>query len=675
MFGLGSSSQLGIGIAIKLHDQFSGSAARINQQLKDMQKNVGNSALNSAASNYRNNAAGIAVAAAGMSVAMLDMAKSGAKFQHTINMASMLGGGEKGKLKDWATQFSKEFINSPQEFAETMLNNARAGVDKGMGDIVKYQAAVATATGEQLAGDEGVGAKLLGIVAGYGLKATEIIDYSGKKMTQFARVANGVTAAANATQASVYSIGESMEYMANSGQLAGVSLERALSMVGMLAQAKIHGSAAGTAIANAIDMLGAAASPLAGPKKLKALGMLGVDPGQLRAMMNAGKGFEALEYVSNASKRLPQGDRLNLLKEVFNRRGGRGIITAFMEGGDKSMGSIRKEIEQGIMGDIALKQARKATDDLQGNMTLLSNSFARFKIAFTDAVGPTLGMLMRFATGFMNVANAILSTPIGKVIAGVVAVTVPLIAVMFGFRAAVLTAAIALRGFSTVRSIGGFGGIMGGMMGGIGSARMGGAAGLVTANSAGRMTVAAGQSINWAGKAYKGGQILPAAYLASMGLGGGAGVGGAAGVARGAALAGKAGTFFSSAGGILTKSLGFAGRLIPMVGTVWMLYEVGKSIWDILKHKNDEPPKIIDPIGQLYNRNLEDMYYSARERSFREGKLGFNKKDGIGLNQTLQVNIDGMSAVSQNLQSVIAMQEARNMNSKLDFTMPDLGTP
>ena len=669
MFGLGSSSQLSIGIAIKLYDQFSGTAARINQQLQQMQKNVNNSALNSAVSSYRNNAAGIAGSAALVATGMYEMAKSGANFQHTINMAAMLGGGDKAKLKGWATQFSQEFINSPQEFAETMLANARAGVREGMDEIVKYQAAVATATGEQLAGDEGVGAKILGVIAGYGLKATDMIDYAGTRMSQFARVSNAMTATANATQASIYSIGESMEYMANSGQLAGVSMERALAMVGMLAQAKIHGSAAGTAIANAIDMLGAAASPLAGPKKLKALSMLGVDPGQLRAMMNAGKGFEALEYVNQASKQLPQGDRLNLLKEVFNRRGGRGIITAFMEGGDKTVYSIRKEIEEGIKGDVAMKQARMAADDLQGTMKGLSNAFNRFKNTFTEAVGPTLRVILQGLTGVVDFAGVLLNNPVGKVLGGLLAVGVPLVAVMFGLRAAALTAAIALRGFGAAGSVGGFRGLLQGALGQVGNARMGGAAGLIARNAAGRYAVAAGQTVSYAGRVYKGGQVLPAAYLASMGMGASAAGTGA----RAAGLMGRATSFFGAAGPWLSRGLGFFGRMLPVVGGVWLAVDVLKGIWGLLKKDDDKPAQIIDPIGQLYQQNLQDMYFANRERLFREGKIGPDKKN-VGLNQTINLNLDGMTAISKNMQSVIAMQEARNIASKVDFVMPDLGT-
>jgi hypothetical protein len=52
MLGLGSSAQLGIGIAIALQDQVSGNAARVNAALLNMKKNA-HSAVTGAITDYR----------------------------------------------------------------------------------------------------------------------------------------------------------------------------------------------------------------------------------------------------------------------------------------------------------------------------------------------------------------------------------------------------------------------------------------------------------------------------------------------------------------------------------------------------------------------------------------------------------------------------------------------
>ena len=63
MLSLGSNAQLGIGIALKLHDQFSPGARAANQTLKELQKNSLN-AIASQARAYRDGALGVAAGAA-----------------------------------------------------------------------------------------------------------------------------------------------------------------------------------------------------------------------------------------------------------------------------------------------------------------------------------------------------------------------------------------------------------------------------------------------------------------------------------------------------------------------------------------------------------------------------------------------------------------------------------
>lgn len=668
MFGLGTSTQLGIGIAIRLHDQFSSHAARINQQLVAMRKNA-NSALTGAISNYRNQAAGIAAGAGLISMGMYNMAQQGAKFQHTINQVAILGGERlkrsRADLQKFGNQMSETFIQTPQEIAGQMVENVRAGVTEGMEEITRYQAAVATATGEMLGGEEGVGGKLLGIMSAYGLRANEMITVAGNRMSQFARISNAVTAAANATRASVYSIGESMEYAAGTAHLAGLTLEQSLAIMGKLSQAGIMGASAGTAINNMLLQMIKNAGPLAGPKKKKVWAMLGINPMDIQKMMDQGRPMEALEYVDNQSRKLPQGQRLNLLAEAFNMRGMRGILEGFM-GGEKSLQSIRQDIEKGIAGDIVMKQAKAMTNDVFSEMQLLRNAASRFRNTFVEAVGPTLRVIITGLTKALGVVSAIFNTPIGKVFAGIVAVAIPLVGVVFAFRAALLTATIALRGFGTTSAVGGFGSLFNGALGMMGMSRMGPLAGQIARNSAGRFTVAAGQTISHAGKIYKGGQLLPNALLAGMGLAGTAG--------RTATLASKAGSFFGAALPWLGRAAGFAGRFLPVVGGVFLAVDILKMIYGLQKSDADEKRKL-DPLSLEYYKTLDQMYYSKHGTDsfydkYRTSMKDRKDKNGMIQNQ-IHLNVDGVNMASQTVDLLMNQAEIQKFNNSFHFQMPE----
>src|SRR6187401_2105677 len=107
----------------------------------------------------------------------------------------------------------------------------------------------------------------------------------------------------------------------------------------------------------------------------------------------------------------------------------------------------------------------------------------------------------------------------------------------------------------------------------VGMGRMGQYCGQMDRNAAARWTGAAGQTICHAGKVYKGGQLLPGAFLAGMGMGGFGG--------GGAAAAGKAARgFFGKALSWGGRALGMFGRFLPVVGGVFMAVELLQGILD-----------------------------------------------------------------------------------------------
>lgn len=681
---LGSQAQLGIGIAISLNNQFSRHANQINQQLVTMRRNA-HAALTATAREYRNQALAVAGVAAGVTAGLVSFAKEGAAFQHKINQTYIVGGRALGRnrkdLEDYSKQMSRIFTRDPKEIATVMFENVKAGVGKGLEEVTKYQTAVATATDEVLGGAEGVGEKLLGIANAMGLSINEQIDIGGKKMTQFARVSNATTAAANATMASVYSIGESMEYFSNTAAIAGMTLEQTLALVGKLSQAKITGSAAGTALNNMVQQLINSVGPFMTKKKSKAWGILGIDPNQIEAMINQGNIFEAISQIDQRSRGLSRTDRLNVFNALFNMRGQRGIVNAFM-GGDKSLADIQKEIESGVRGDVAMVQSRKMMNDMEGDFKFFSNAMKEFKIAFTKSIEPAMRVGIKMATGVLRVVTKVIETPVGKFFANLLAVTAPLIAIMFGFRAAVLTATLALRTLGMAGTVGGARGLAAGLLGNFGG-MMTGARGMsgVGVNKAGRMFVQAGQTVNYGGKTYKAGQVLPKAFQAG-GVGTGFNLGqsignffgmgslAATGAASSSAIVGTLGKIGTWAGRIASFGL----RWLPVVGWIWTAVELLRGIFGNSEEEKQESKRHENSPAMVYWRNMND-YMANREfekgtgTSFLSKLAGgkFSGKDAQGnpvmLNQTINLNIDGQNALLENTKRMMDFQSA----SSTDF--------
>lgn len=685
---LGAQSQLGIGIAISLNNQFSRHANQINQQLVQMRRNA-HAALTATAREYRNQALAVAGIAAGVTAGFISFAREGATFQHKINQTYIVGGRSlernRKDLEGFSRQMSRVFTRDPKEIADVMFENVKAGVGKGLEEVTRYQTAVATATDEALGGAEGVGEKLLGIANAMGIGINEQIDVGGRKMSQFARVSNATTAAANATMASVYSIGESMEYFSNTAAVAGMTLEQTLALVGKLSQAKITGSAAGTALNNMVQQLIGAVGPFMTKKKGKAWGMLGIDPKQIEAMINQGNIYEAIAAIDKQSRSLSKTDRLNVFNALFNMRGQRGMVNAFM-GGDKSLADIKNEIEAGVRGDVAMVQSKKMMNDLEGDFKFFSNAMKEFKIAFTKSIEPGLRIGMKMATGILRVVSKVVETPVGKFFAALIGVTAPLVAVMFGFRAAVLTATLALRTLGMAGSVGGARGLAAGMLGNFGG-MMTGSRGMqgVGVNKSGRFFVQAGQTVNHGGRMYKGGQLLPKGFSAG-GMGSGFNLGGAIGnfFGMGSLAASNTGTT-SAIVGTLGKIGAWAGKIasfglrwLPVVGWIWTAVELLRGIFG---NSEDEKRKDrgADSASMIYWRNMNDYMVNqeiSRGSGYQTylGKLSTmqfrNEGDlaptPLNMNQTININLDGKQAMQETFKKMAELNSSTS--SDFNFT-------
>lgn len=666
MIGLGSTSQLGIGIAVRLHDQFSNQAKQINQQLLAMRKNS-QSALSGAMTSYRNQSLLIAGGAAAVSVGMFNMVKAASEYEHIINKVAIIGGPALGKtrkeLDAFAQSMNKIFPgSSPKDIASLMGENVRAGITSGLEEITKYQLAVATATDESATT---VGMGMIGMMNAFDLVPTKMYNVQGKVVSGMNLIANGIAQAANLSMASVSDISESMQYFAPIAHQAGMTFEQSLAIISKLGNTSILGSKAGVWSANAVQHLINNVGMFMGKKDQKAWAALGLDPNAMVEAINSGKVYEAFSLIDKAASKLQRQPKGALLNALFGERGGKAVINAFTgENGYQGTEQLRQGIIGGIQTDIVMKQAKAMSQDVWTDIKRVGGAIARFGIQFLNAAKPVLRVFFGLVEKVISFGEFLLSTSVGKVLAGIVAVSVPLIGVLFAFRAAALTATIALRGFAASSAIGGFGGLIRGGMGMIGMSRFGAAGGAMAKNAAGRWTVAAGQTISHAGKTYKGGQLLPAAYLATMGLGRGA----AAGAATGTMARGFMGKVLGWGG----RALGMFGRFLPVVGGVFLAVDLLKGILSLTAKKEVERKKL-DPVFMNYYRHLDEQLFGMGNthkfyNDYDMSRGQFNERQNSPqFNQQLNINLDGTPVFNKMLQ----MQAETSLNNNLNFELPE----
>lgn len=629
MLSLGSSSQLGIGIQILLQDKFSGTAATVARNMKAL-KNQASESVTSAMRAYRNNAAGIAASAAAASYAMYGMVENAAEFQHRINQVAIVGGTQLGKTRKELSQFAQSMTEvygkTPTEIASAMFENAKAGITTNMNEITKYQMAVATATEEKLEGAGGVAETLIGIMNAYDINSNKFKD-----------IANAITSVANSTVSSVTGIGHSMQYAAFTAKNFNIPLEMTLAMVGKLSQANITGSAAGTGINNMLLQLAKTLGPLASKKSQKIWGMLGLDRGAMANMMNSGNITGVVQALSSATSAMTPVNRNALLSDLFQRRGDRALEGIF---GTKN-GISLDQLYRGALGDekrdIANVQAKKMMDDLSGSIKKLVNAWTVFTQVLVEGVTPGLRVVMGFLTGVVHVLTAIGRTPFGKVIFGLIGVIIPLIGIMFTFRAALMAATIALGGFSATSKLGGFKALLGAGINNL----VGNSGGLLAGmkiNRAGKPYVGAGSTVNFGGKVYGPGSFLP-------------------GAAMGAAnAAGSVGTMMTIGAGIL-RIVGYVSVLITVVSILTSIYEwwKGSSADQQARARHMNSYSTPESSHKFWGDDLP----SVRAGNWVPSQAQQNQV----LSQTINVNVDGKQAMSQQ----VDQKMSDDMNNQIDF--------
>lgn len=322
---------------------------------------------------------GTSVALEGIGLAAI---KAGSDFEAQMSRVKAISGAtgtEFEKLKDQAIQLGADTSFSASQAAEGMENLAAAGFTTN--EIMEAMPGLldmAAASGEDLANSSEIAASTL---RGFGLEAEEA-----------GHVADVLAENANRTNAAISDTGEAMKYVAPLARAAGIGFEETAAAIGIMANAGIKGSQAGTTLRGAISRLSKPTDDMR--DAMEELGVSFYDSnGKMKSLS------EQVGMLEGAFSGMTDEQKNNYLVTLYGQEALSGMLALINEG-QGSLTELTKSYEN--CDGSAQKAADTMQDNLKGAIEELSGSAESLGIVFYEDVSDSLKKTAETATESVN---------------------------------------------------------------------------------------------------------------------------------------------------------------------------------------------------------------------------------------------------------------------------------
>lgn len=310
---------------------------------------------------------GTTTALAGVATAAI---KVGSDFEAQMSRVQAISGAtgdELESLKNQAIQLGADTAFSAKEAAEGMENLAAAGfTTTEIMDAMPGMLNLAAAAGEDLAASSDIAASTL---RGFGLEASDA-----------AHVADVLAENANRTNSSVAETGEAMKYVAPLARAAGISMEETAAAIGIMANAGIQGSQAGTTLRGALSRLSKPTDAMSAA--MEELGVSFYDSnGKMKSLT------EQVGMMRKATEGMTDEQKNNYLVTLYGQEALSGML-ALMNEGEDALGDLTDAYE--ACDGSAEKAAETMQDNLQGAIEQLGGSAESLGIIFYESVSDNL---------------------------------------------------------------------------------------------------------------------------------------------------------------------------------------------------------------------------------------------------------------------------------------------
>ena len=322
---------------------------------------------------------GTATALGGVATAAI---KVGSDFEAQMSRVQAISGAtgkELEELRSQAVELGADTSFSASEAAQGMENLAAAGFETNeIMDAMPGLLDLAAASGEDLASSSDIAASTL---RGFGLAASEA-----------GHVADVLAENANRTNSSVAETGEAMKYIAPLARAAGISMEETAAAIGIMANAGIQGSQAGTTLRGALSRL---SKPTANMQQ--AMNELGIEfydsEGKMLSLA------DQVGMLKSAMEGMTDEQKNNYLVTLYGQEALSGMLALINEGPD-SLASLTAAYEE--CDGSAQTAAATMQDNLKGAVEELSGSAESLGIVFYDSVAGSLKEAAQSATESVN---------------------------------------------------------------------------------------------------------------------------------------------------------------------------------------------------------------------------------------------------------------------------------
>ena len=322
---------------------------------------------------------GTATALGGVATAAI---KVGSDFEAQMSRVQAISGAtgkELEELRSQAVELGADTSFSASEAAQGMENLAAAGFETNeIMDAMPGLLDLAAASGEDLASSSDIAASTL---RGFGLAAEDA-----------GHVADVLAENANRTNSSVTETGEAMKYIAPLARAAGISLEETATAIGIMANAGIQGSQAGTTLRGALSRLSKPTADM-----LQAMNELGIEfydsEGKMLSLA------DQVGMLQSAMEGMTDEQKNNYLVTLYGQEALSGMLALINEGPD-SLASLTAAYEQ--CDGSAQTAAATMQDNLKGAVEELSGSAESLGIVFYDSVAGSLKEAAQSATDSVN---------------------------------------------------------------------------------------------------------------------------------------------------------------------------------------------------------------------------------------------------------------------------------
>lgn len=313
--------------------------------------------------------------------------KASMDFEAQMSRVSAISGAtgeDLRKLKDQAMQLGADTAFSSKQAAEGMENLASAGFNvteimqamPGMLDL-------AASDNIEIAQAADIAASAL---RGFGLQAN-----------QAGHVADVMAKAAADTNAGILDMGEAMKYIAPVAHSMGISLEETSAAIGLMSNAGIQGSQAGTTLRSALTRL---TNPSKESRDLmKSLGINAFDSkGKMKDL------GDIIDIFAQKTKKLTQEQKQQAIAEIFGQEAMSGMLVLMDQGKD----NIDKLTASFKNSDGSAKtMAATMQDNVKGALEQMGGSLETAGIKLGEVLAPTIRDIANTITELTNKFSAL----------------------------------------------------------------------------------------------------------------------------------------------------------------------------------------------------------------------------------------------------------------------------